>query len=96
LATLLANNELLTHAAQVVIVGTRGDDATDALLKAVYTTCAPNRVVQVVAPADSLPEDHPAKGKGQIDGQGTAYVCHGTVCSLPITDGEALAGALSA
>jgi uncharacterized protein YyaL (SSP411 family) len=96
LATLLASNELLSHAAQVVIVGARGEDATDRLLAVVHGTCAPNRVLQVVAPDETLPDSHPAQGKGQIDGRATAYVCHGTVCSLPITDGEALRGALSA
>ena len=90
LATLLNNNELLRGATQVVIVGTRGDTATDALLQTVFTTNAPNRILQVIGPDDALPENHPAQGKGQVADAATAYVCHGPVCSLPISTEEDL------
>ncbi len=95
LATLLCGNEMLLQAAQIVIIGSRGDDATDRLLRAVYRSCMPNRVLQVVAPGDALPTGHPAAGKGQVEGRATVYICRGTICSLPITDAEALAGALA-
>ena len=55
----------------------------------------PNRVLAVVAPGDGLPATHPAAGKSQIDGRATAYVCHGPVCSLPITEPDGLAQALA-
>ena len=59
-----------------------------------FTADTPNRVLSVIAPGESPPDGHPATGKGQIDGVATAYVCVGTVCSLPLTDPAALADAL--
>jgi uncharacterized protein YyaL (SSP411 family) len=61
---------------------------------AVYTTCLPNRVLQVIASADDLPTIHPAHGKTQIGGAVTAYVCEGTTCSLPVQTAADLAAAL--
>jgi uncharacterized protein YyaL (SSP411 family) len=81
---------------QVVIVGRRGEAATDALLTELHRHCLPNRVLQVVAPQEALPEGHPAAGKGAVEGRATAYVCHGPACSLPITEPQRLAAALKA
>lgn len=90
LATLLNSNDLMLHALQIVIVGQRGDAATDTLLRAVYDTSLPNRVVTVIAPNETLHESHPAFAKGQLDNTATAYVCEGTVCSPPLNDVEGL------
>ena len=94
LATLLNGAELLSSAVQVVIVGEREAGDTKTLLSAVRALCLPNRILQVIGPAESLPENHPAQGKGQSDGKVTAYVCHGPTCSLPITEAKALTLAL--
>ena len=94
LATLMNAAEFLQVAQQVVIVGTRGEAETDALLAAVFTSDTPNRVLSVIAPNETLPNGHPATGKGQIGGGATAYVCVGPTCSLPLTDPAALADAL--
>jgi uncharacterized protein len=88
--SLLNGNEMLQRAVQVVIRGMRGDAATDALLRAVYAVSLPTRVLLVVAPGEALPATHPAASKDQVNGRATAYVCRGPVCSLPITDAEAL------
>jgi uncharacterized protein YyaL (SSP411 family) len=48
----------------------------------------------MVQPDTPLPDDHPASGKGQIDGRATAYVCHGQVCSPPALTPERLREAL--
>ena len=48
-------------------------------------------MLQVVAPGADLPASHPARGKTQVSGAATAYVCVGPVCSLPYTDPEFLA-----
>ncbi|GAB4362962.1 MAG: thioredoxin domain-containing protein [Kiloniellaceae bacterium] len=96
LASFLNAADLLANATQVVIVGRRGDAASEALLAAVAALCLPNRVLQVVAPDEALPAGHPAAGKGQVDGKATAYVCHGPACSLPLTDAAALTRALTA
>ncbi len=101
LATFLNAAELLMSATQIVVVGRRGSRETDALISTAVGRCLPNRVLQVIAPGDSLPAGHPASGKGQVDGPdgtpvATAYLCHGPACSLPITDPAKLAAALAA
>ena len=44
---------------------------------------------------ETLPDGHPAAGKGPVDDKPAAYVCRGPVCGLPVTDPRALAGAIS-
>jgi hypothetical protein len=90
LATLLNNVELLAKPFQIVLVGESGDASFDALRRAVYHASLPNRVVISVPPGGSLPSNHPASGKGLIDGKPAAYVCEGPVCSLPITEPQTL------
>ena len=95
LATLLNGNELLHRAVQIVVVGPAEAADTAALVAAAFGPSLPDRVLQVIAPGDGLPEGHPAHGKGQVDGRATAYVCRGQTCSLPLTDPTELAGALA-
>ncbi len=95
LATLLNAADLLARAAQVVIVGARGTADTDALIAAAHRAPQPNLVLQVVAPGADLPASHPARGKTQVSGAATAYVCVGPVCSLPYTDPESLRDGLA-
>lgn len=90
LATLFNNVELLEKPLQIVIVGERQDPLFQALQRAVYNVSLPNRIVLTLPPEASLPVDHPADGKGLVDGKPAVYVCDGPVCSLPITDAESL------
>jgi uncharacterized protein len=90
LATLLNNIEIFQKPLQIVVVGEKSDPATQSLLRAVYSVSLPNRVVLALAPGGSLPANHPAFGKGLVDGKPATYVCEGPVCSLPITDPESL------
>jgi hypothetical protein len=90
LATLLNNVELLAKPVQIVLVGESGTAAFDALRRAVYDVSLPNRVVLRLPPESSLPSNHPASGKGLVDGKPAAYVCEGTVCSLPVIDPKTL------
>ena len=90
LATLLNASELLQSAVQVVIAGPRAAADTRALLEAAHGLSLPNGIVLAVEPGEDLPPDHPAAGKGPVDGRAAAYVCRGPVCSLPITDPAAL------
>ena len=94
LTTFLNGFDVLTGAVQVVVIGDRAEDDAAALIRTVFTHPLPNRVVSVVAPDHELPGTHPAAGKGQVNGRATAYVCVGTVCSLPVTDPSALLAAL--
>jgi hypothetical protein len=91
--TLLRAAGLLAGAVQVAIIGEAPD--TKALHAAAYKGAAADRIVSVISPGDALPGGHPAKGKTQVDGKATAYVCRGPVCSLPITDAAELTNALS-
>jgi uncharacterized protein len=86
LASFLNANEFAQNAIQVVIVGQRGTADTDALLKTLRGHSLPDLVFSLVPPGESLPEGHPARGKGQEKGRATAYICRGATCSLPITD----------
>ena len=90
LATLINNAELALQPVQIVIVGEPDDPPAAALRRVVYSLSLPNRVVQAVSPGDALPPDHPASGKGLVGGRAAAYVCVGPVCSLPLTEPQAL------
>ena len=96
LATLMNGSELLHSAVQVVVAGERDAEDSRALLERIYGASLPDCLLQLVPPGSDLPPEHPAHGKGQIDGRATAYVCRGATCSLPITDPVELARALAA
>jgi uncharacterized protein YyaL (SSP411 family) len=72
------------------------DAAAQAMIRTAWRAPQPNRVLAVVTPGASLPATHPASGKGQVQGRATAYVCTGPVCSLPVTDADALENLLTA
>ncbi len=96
LATLLNANEFLRNGVQLVIAGDPADPRRAALVAAAHGVCQPDLALQTIAPGETLPEGHPAQGKGPLDGAPAAYVCRGTTCSLPITSAEDLRGALEA
>jgi uncharacterized protein YyaL (SSP411 family) len=71
-------------------------DRIETLRQAVATTASlPNLILQQVGADAPLPQGHPARGKGMIDGRPTAYICEGPVCSAPVTDPAELASALT-
>ena len=94
LAALMNGIERLQCGQQLVIVGNRQDPQSQELLRGIFATCLPNRILTVISPEENLPENHPASGKTQKGGVATAYVCVGTVCSLPLTDKAELIEAL--
>ncbi len=87
---LLSGAELLEAAVQIVVCGAPDDEAADALGDAAWTPSVPNRVYRRIGPDETLPDGHPAQGKGLVDGRAAAYVCRGTTCTLPITEPDAL------
>ena len=90
LATLLNNAEMLETPLQIVVVGTKDAPTFRSLLHAAYSVSLPNRILLTLPPGGLLPANHPASGKGLVDGKPAAYVCEGPVCSLPITEPETL------
>jgi hypothetical protein len=92
----LTGFELLRRPVQVVLIGTTGDPGLAALRQGVFAAGVPLKVVSTLAPGESLPDNHPARGKTMIDNRPTAYVCAGFTCGLPITDPSALRRALAA
>jgi hypothetical protein len=96
LATLINNAELAQKPVQIVLAGAADDPALAALRRAVYGVSLPGRVVQLAPPGTALPAAHPAHGKGPVDGRPAAYVCEGPVCSLPLTEPQALLDKLAA
>ena len=95
LATFLNNVELLQSPLQIVLIGERRSPAFEALRRAAYGVSLPARIITCLSPGGSLPADHPAFGKGLVDGKPAAYVCQGPVCSLPVTDPKTLLESLA-
>jgi uncharacterized protein YyaL (SSP411 family) len=89
-AGMLVASDTLFGAVQVILLGDRADEATQGLLSTVWTTALPGRAVQTIKDSSALPTGHPAQGKGRLGGVATAYVCVGSVCSLPVTSPQAL------
>jgi len=96
LATLINNADLEMKPVQIVLVGDFADPGFKGLRRAAYQVSLPNRVVLAVAPGEALPDGHPASGKGLVGGRAAAYVCDGPVCSLPLSDPQALVDNLAA
>lgn len=90
LATLINTAEQLRKPVQIVLVGEPGDARLTALRRAILQISLPNRTILAIAPDQLLPADHPAFGKGLVDGKPAAYVCEGPVCSLPIVASQEL------
>ena len=71
---------------EIVIVGKPDDPRTREILEGVHSTYLPNSTVQLVRPDEKIDEIAPLlKGKSQIGGQVTGYVCHNFTCSAPVT-----------
>ncbi len=81
---------------EIVIIGDPGDEATKALLRTVYSTYLPNKVVVAVAKPDPDSDLPLLKGKQMRGGKPTAYVCEKYTCKLPVTTPHDLAGQLTA
>jgi uncharacterized protein YyaL (SSP411 family) len=91
LMTLLNGYELLQRATELVIVGAPTAPATEALRRAVYAKSLPNKIVRRLAPDTALPAQHPAAGKGLVDGKPALYVCRDMSCQAPIVDPQDVA-----
>jgi uncharacterized protein YyaL (SSP411 family) len=91
-AMLCALDWYLTTPQEIVVVGTRGDTKTEALLSTIHRRYLPNRMVLVTgvfprAGESGLPL---AEGKMSVNGQPTAYICQRQTCSSPVTESQQL------
>ena len=86
--------EVLVGGQQVVVVGSRAEDAVQALFRAALRGSNPNLILSTVAATELLPASHAAFGKARIEGKASAYVCRGPVCQAPVTTAAALHDAL--
>jgi len=82
-AALLNAAELLYSGVHVVLLGDADDPALHALRRAALHMPEPRLVMA-----------NPKAGQTALNGQATAYVCHGPVCLAPVSDPAALRAAL--
>jgi hypothetical protein len=85
-ATLFNGFDFILRAQQIVIVGQRNEPGVNAFRDVLRRLSAPNKIVTIVPPGESLRANHPAHGKGQVSNKPTVYFCAGETCSAPITD----------
>jgi hypothetical protein len=73
---------------EIIVVGSRGNPMTEALLTTVHQRYLPNRTVLAVdeTKRDGGSELSLAAGKTSIKGSPAAYVCHRQTCSQAVTE----------
>jgi uncharacterized protein YyaL (SSP411 family) len=72
---------------EIAIIGSTGAEDTRLLLKELWQTYLPNRVVAVSAPGDSVAAQLTPllRDRPQLNGQATAYVCENFSCKRPVS-----------
>jgi uncharacterized protein YyaL (SSP411 family) len=83
---------------EVVVVGRRGEEDTEALLEVLRHGFRPNTLLALRDPGagGEVEELIPLlEGRTQLDGRATAYVCERYTCQLPVTDAQALEAQLT-
>ncbi len=76
---------------EIVIVGERQDPAVHDMLTGLRSLYLPDVTLQCAESGVDLLQSAPwLRGKSQIDGKPTAYVCQNFTCSAPVTDWEGL------
>jgi uncharacterized protein YyaL (SSP411 family) len=91
-AELLNALDLRLHGAEIVVTGPEHARFALAALKLPYL----NRMMLRAPNAGSLPASHPAQAKIAAGAGNAAFVCVGETCSLPVTDPDKIAAAVSA
>jgi uncharacterized protein YyaL (SSP411 family) len=83
-------------AVEIVLVGDRGTSSADEWIERLGLLYLPNRALFLTDPraAQSGFVPEALRGKSQVDGKLTAYVCRERACTAPITSFDALRGEL--
>ncbi len=94
--TVCLADRLVRGSVDVVLVGRRDDERTEALARAVYGAHLPDRVLAWADPSDAgAMAACQALAEGKVaHAEPVAYVCRGRTCSLPIGDPVELGKAL--
>mgnify|MGYP003666883914 FL=1 len=92
--TLIGGYELLIDSVDLVILG-RDEADIASFSRAVRQHPLPVATRLLLNSSDDLPDTHPAFGKAMVDNRTTLYICHGTVCSAPVTSLTEIASALN-
>jgi uncharacterized protein YyaL (SSP411 family) len=91
--SLAAAEAALSGPIEVAIVGAADDPARDELARVARELAPPGAVIVVATPgAGRIPL---LDGRDLVDGRAAAYVCRQLVCERPVTDADALRGALA-
>src|SRR4029077_3204750 len=84
---LCAVDQYLNPPKEIVVVGNADDPRTKALLAEVHRIYLPNKVLQLVGAEQALEDISPLlRGKTQVNGQPTAYLCQNFPCPAPVTN----------
>jgi uncharacterized protein YyaL (SSP411 family) len=85
----------LSEPRQIILVGKRGAEDTEALVRTVHSRFVPNKIVLLVdspetraSLAAGVPSIEPMQ---MLDGRASAYVCRNYTCQLPVADVRLLA-----
>ncbi|HLN87033.1 MAG TPA: hypothetical protein VK200_11230, partial [Candidatus Limnocylindrales bacterium] len=71
---------------EILVVGDRQSPSTRDILAGIYSLYLPNMTLQLAMPDEPLEKIAPLlRGKTQVDGRPTVYVCQNYTCSAPVT-----------
>lgn len=93
-AGFLSGAEDLISPLQAVIIATKDEDTADQFERELLARCLPTLTITNFDSGESLPIDHPAYAKRDVE-TATLFLCKGQTCSLPITDPDEIAAALA-
>lgn len=89
--SLCALDQYLHPPKEIVVIGSADDHRTRALVNEVRRIYLPDKILQLAQEGEAGEEISPLlRGKHQINGQPTAYVCENFTCSAPVTSAAEL------
>ena len=76
---------------EIVVIGKRKDANIAEIINRIHSIYLPNKTLQLAGPDESLEKISPLlRGKTQLDGKPTVYVCQNFTCSAPVTTWDEL------
>jgi uncharacterized protein len=76
---------------EIVVIGNRKDANIAELINRIHSIYLPNKTLQLAGPDESLEKISPLlRGKTQLDGKPTVYICQNFTCSAPVTTWDEL------